>query len=167
VEPTLEVGLVIKPHGVRGEVVVEPSTHDPGRFEPGSRLISRGTGYTVASSRPQGSRLLVRFEGIEDRNAAEGLRGARLVAAAGDPPPLPAGSYWTHRLIGYRVVTLSGKDLGVLRDVTENPAHDLWVVGEDRKDEISIPAVRELVVSVDEEASLITVRDLPGLTEPG
>jgi 16S rRNA processing protein RimM len=166
VESTLVVGLVIKPHGVFGEVVVEPSSDDPRRFEPGSHLLAGEKELVVTASRPKGARKLVRFEGIDDRTSAEVLRGAWLLVSATGSAKLPEGSYWRHELIGFSVKTRTGRILGELRDVQDNPAHDLWVVRDESGNEILIPAVRHLILSVDRDDSVITVRELPGLTVP-
>src|SRR6185312_3093122 len=86
-EPTVVVGKVTKAHGLRGEVVVLVFSDNPERFEPGSAMFSEdGREFRVRASRPNGGRLLVAFEGVGDRNAAEALRGRTLVVPRSSLP---------------------------------------------------------------------------------
>ena len=114
------IGRVVKPHGIRGEVVVVPQSDVAGRFDAGTPLTLRGAEFTVASSRPHAGRLLVAFEGVSDRNAAEELRGAEVVAPAADVGDSPV--YYAHELVGMDVVTEDARWLGVVVDVVELPA---------------------------------------------
>jgi len=124
----LEVGRVVKPHGMSGEVVVELITNRDERVAPGA-LLHAGTGLlTVHRSRPfeatGAGRWLVTFEGVGDRNAAEALRGMVLHAEPIDDP----GALWVHQLIGAEVVDLAGQVLGTVQAVEANPASDLLVL---------------------------------------
>lgn len=106
-------------HGLRGEVVLEPLSDVPGRFDPGATLVVAGTPRTVASSRPHQGRLLVTFEGIADRTAAEALRGADVTA---EPVDLTdTETYFAHELVGMAVVAEDGTWLGDVVDVVEMP----------------------------------------------
>jgi len=127
----LDVGRVVKPHGMHGEVVVERWTNVEGRFDPGARFGAREQPggapvheLTVAASRPQGHRLLVRFEHVDDRGGAERLRGTVLSAA-----PLEShDELWIHELVGASVVTTVGDEVGTVTAVEANPASDLLVL---------------------------------------
>ena len=99
-----------------------------------------GREIRVRASRPNGGRMLVAFEGVEDRNAAEVLRGLTLVVPRSSLPDLPPGEYWPHQLEGCVVVTESGRTLGAITDVVANPAQDLWVAVDDAGTEIMVPA---------------------------
>ena len=160
-EELLAVGRIARAHGIRGEVSIEPLTEVPSRFDPGSALrLESGRTLTVATSRRHQRRLLVRFEEIPDRSAAETLRGQVLVIPADRTPAAPEGSFWIHQVVGLEVVTEGGRSLGRIREVQGNPANDLWVT----EDGAAIPANRELVTDVDLDAGRVTIRDLPGLT---
>jgi 16S rRNA processing protein RimM len=166
-EPTVVVGKVTKAHGLHGEVVVLVFSDNPDRFSAGSRMFSTdGRVMRVRASRPNGGRLLVAFEGVEDRNAAEALRGATLVVPRSALPDLPEGEFWPHQLEGCTVVTESGRTLGAIVDVIANPANDLWVAVDDGGTETLVPAIRQVVVDVDVPARRVLVRDIPGLTAP-
>jgi len=121
----LDVGRVVKPHGLGGDVVVDLWTNVTGRLDPGSTLASAAGPLVVVSSRPHLGRHLVRFEGVGDRAGAESLRGTVLRA-----PPVAAqtGDLWVHELVGARVVTPDGRLLGQVVAVEANPASDLLVL---------------------------------------
>ena len=107
-------------------------------------------------------RLLVNFEGVGDRNAAEALRGLTLVVPRSFLPELPEGEFWPHQLEGCVVVTESGRTLGAITDVVANRANDLWVAVDESGAETMVPAIREVIVDVDVEAGRVLVRDIPG-----
>lgn len=166
-EPTVVVGKVTKAHGLRGEVVVLVFSDNPDRFEPGSSMFFEdGREVRVRASRPNGGRLLVAFEGVGDRSAAEALRGRTLVVPRSSLPDLPEGEYWPHELEGCVVVTESGRTLGAIADVIANRANDLWVAVDESGEETLVPAIHEVIVDVDVKAGRVLVRDIPGLTAP-
>jgi 16S rRNA processing protein RimM len=161
------VGRITRAHGVRGEAAVLPLSQVGSRFEPGSRLSVEGLDrtVTVAGSRPHRHRLLVRFEEIADRTAAEALQGRYLLVHASEAPALPEGEFWPHQLVGCEVVTASGRSLGRLREVIHTPANDVWAA-DGPEGEVLVPALRDVVEAVDVEARRIVVREVPGLTAP-
>lgn len=162
------MGRIARPHGVRGEVAVQLLTEVPERFAPGAVLrLEDGRTLTVRESRPHADRLLVRFEEVPDRDAAEVLRGRLLLVPPGQTPPIEEeGRFWVHQLVGLEVVTEAGRSLGRIREVLANPANDLWMVESEGRD-VPIPAVREVVVAVDLDGGRVTVREVPGLTSEG
>ena len=123
----LEVGRVVRPHGLSGEVVVDLISNRPERLERGS-VLSLGTGesLTVSAARPFQHRFLVVFEGVTTREQADSLRAAVLLAAPIEDPD----ALFVHDLIGCEVVEASGTSRGRVAAVQENPASDL-LVGED------------------------------------
>jgi len=119
----LEVGRVDRPHGIRGEVVVSLVTNRTERLEPGAELQTAEVALVVRRARPFERRWVVAFEGYEDRDAAEGLRGATLLAAPLEDPD----ELWVHRLIGAEVISADGLARGTVSAVQANPASDLLV----------------------------------------
>jgi 16S rRNA processing protein RimM len=113
------VGRVVKAHGIRGEVVVDVLSDVPGRFDAGATVLLAGRERTVTGSRPHQGRLLVRFDGVHDRTAAELLRGAELRAPAADVSD--SDSYFAHELVGMAVLDEDGTDLGRVSDLVELP----------------------------------------------
>jgi 16S rRNA processing protein RimM len=132
----LEVGRVVKAHGIRGEVVVEAVTNRSERFRPGSVLYAGERPLVVRSASRQGgpeapgrmtrSRWIVAFEGISDRNEAERMRGTLL---SGEPLDGDDDrELWVHELVGAEVVDPAGRTLGRVTAVEANPASDLLVL---------------------------------------
>ena len=168
----LVVGRIGKAHGLRGEVSVEPRTDEPERrFAVGARLgvESKRPGsleaatLTVARTRWHSGRLLVTFEEIADRNAAEDARGTVLVVPV-DPDERPEDpeEFYDHQLVGLAVVTTAGEPLGKLTEVVHGAAQDLLVVSSGDR-EVLVPFVSELVPEVDLTAGRVVVDDRPGL----
>ncbi len=122
--PFLSVGRVLRPHGLAGDVVVELWTDRTERVGVGVILSSDAGELRVAASRAHQGRFLVRFEGVGDRSRAETLRGLELRAAALHVD----GALWTHELVGARVLTVTGRDIGTVAALEPNPASDLLVL---------------------------------------
>lgn len=166
-EPTVVVGIATKVHGLRGEVAIQPRSDNPDRWREGAVVLDEdGTRFTVASVRGSGAKLFVRFDGVDDRNGAEPLRGRVFVVPRSWLPALPQGEYWPHELEGAEVHTEAGRVVGTIVDVVPNPANDLWVAVDEAGAETLIPAIREVVREVDVADRRIVVRDVPGLTAP-
>jgi 16S rRNA processing protein RimM len=166
-EPTVVVGVVTGVHGLRGEVSIQNRSDNPDRWIPGGVVLREdGAALTIAASRRHGRRLLVTFEGVTDRTAAERLRGAVLVVPESWLPDLSEGEWWAHQLEGCEVRTVSGRVLGVVREVIPNPANDLWVAVDEQGRETLVPALADLLIDVDVAGRSIVVDDVPGLTAP-
>ncbi len=165
----IAVGRLTRAHGVRGETVVLPLSQVSSRFEPGSRVFAGESDerpLRVDQVRPfNRGRLLVRFAEIPDRTVAETLAGEYLFVPASEVPALPEGEYWPHQLIGCQVVTESGRSLGPIKEVVHTPANDVWTT-DGLDGEGLVPALKDIVVSVDIEGRRVVVRDVPGLTAP-
>lgn len=152
------VGQVLAPHGTQGAVKVLSLTDFGDRFEPGSRLVLEGDEHTVEWSRGAGGELVVKLRGIDDRTKAEVLRGRYL--EVGDEAARPAGEgrFYHHQLIGLTVVTAGGRPLGVIAEILERPANDVWVSRNDSVEHL-IPATRDAVLGVDLDAKRVVVAD--------
>lgn len=122
--PLLEVGRVVKPHGIRGEVIVELVTDREERVAAGSVLGTDAGDLVVQAARPHQRRWIVSFEGVADRTAAERLRGVGLRAEPLDDPD----ALWVHELVGSHVVDAGGRSHGRVVAVEANPASDLLVL---------------------------------------
>lgn len=120
----LEVGRIDRAHGVRGQVIVRLVTNRSERVAPGSELTTGNRVLRVRSSSPHHDRWIVSFEGVNDKPAADALRGAILSAPPIDDPD----ELWVHDLIGATVVDGGGIDRGRVVEVLPNPASDLLVL---------------------------------------
>jgi len=162
------VGVVAKAHGLRGEVVVKVMSDAPERFAPGSEMTAaapesvHARPLRVATSRPFQGRLLVRFEGIESREEAETIHGQALTIARSQVTPLPEGKHYQFELVGLAVRTAGGEALGRVTDIFSTGSNDVLVVDDD-ENEILIPMLEGVIVSVDLEGKSLVVEPPPGL----
>ena len=169
----LVVGRVGRPHGLGGEVTVEVRTDDPDqRFAAGSALdtvpADRGP-LTVAAARWHSGRLLVRFTGYEDRNAASELRDTVLTVDSGNLAPLDdPEEFYDHDLIGLRVVTVAGDQVGAVTDVLHYGQALLVVQGSGQRSgaEILVPFVAAIVPEVDVAGGRLVIDPPEGLIDP-
>jgi 16S rRNA processing protein RimM len=140
------VGRVGRPHGVRGEVTVLPSGDDPEDFAPGSLLQAGERDLEVLSARPYRDRgLIVGFAGIDDRNAAETLRGTILTRAAVERRALAEGEFWSSSLVGLEAVRPDGQVLGRVVEVVTSAFQDRLVVMTASGAEAQVPFVEGMV----------------------
>jgi 16S rRNA processing protein RimM len=160
------VGRIGRPHGLHGYVTVHPETDNPGRFAPGRQVSTEsGTTLTVQKSQDRGSQLLVRFEEVVDRTAAEALTGTQLFIDESERRPLDEGEYWPDDLVGLEAVSPSGVPLGRVTSVIEGTAQFRLVI-EGTEGQFEVPFVAELVPELDLGSARIVIADLPGLV-PG
>lgn len=170
------VGRVRRPHGVRGEVVVESLTDAEDRFASGSRVqacTAVGDGVrdlTVESSRPHADTLLLKFESIDDRDQAASLRHAWLAVDRAQIGPAPDGGHYHFELIGCECHDRELGLLGEVIDIVDDGGGSLLVVrpgGEKAGDgtEILIPFVEAMLEAVDTESRRIDTRLPAGLVD--
>lgn len=143
-----------------GTVKVEPLTDFWERFSTGSRLRLNDTWVEVLASRVHKNRPLIRLSGVDSLTKAQALQWQYLEAPAESRPPLEEDEFLTEDLIGMRVITVEGQDLGEVEDVLRMPAHDVIQVGA-----VLIPAIKEFVKMVDFDTNSITVQLIPGMLE--
>ena len=162
------VGRIGRPHGIRGDVVVGVRTDEPEhRFAAGSRLDTDRADIgmlTVAATRWQSGELIVRFNGIRDRDAAAGLRGTWLSVDSGTlASPDDPDEFRDHELIGLTVSTADGAVVGVVTDVL-HPGQDLLAVRPaEGSREILVPFVKAIVTDVDVAGGVLVIDPPPGL----
>jgi 16S rRNA processing protein RimM len=169
---SVAVGRVLRPHGVRGEVAVQVLSDVPGRFDKGSRVAGVREGappvtLTVAASRPHKTGAVVRFEGFEDPDQAEELRGLDLEVPRSQVPPAPPGTYYQYELLGClcRHQGEEGEELlgRVVEVVEDGGGLMLIVAGEGRR--VPVPFVQAFLREVDVAAGRIDLALPPGFLE--
>ncbi|PJE99281.1 ribosome maturation factor RimM [Streptomyces carminius] len=166
----LVVARVGRAHGIRGEVTVEVRTDEPEvRLAPGAVLATDPASagpLTIAEGRVHSGRLLLRFEGVRDRTAAEALRNTLLIAEV-DPEESPEDpdEYYDHQLVDLEVVTRDGTAVGRIEEIAHLPYQDLLVVRRADGGEVLIPFVGEIVPEVDLAAQRAVVDPPPGLLD--
>lgn len=153
--PLLEIGRVVKSHGLRGEVAVKLVTDRLDRLDPGTILHRPQGSLEVLASRPHQDGFLVAFAGVVDREGADQLRGAVLSAPAIDDPD----ALWVHELIGAEVVDVEGHGHGQVVSVEANPASDLLVL----EDGALVP----LAFLIGTEPGRVVIDPPPGLFDQG
>lgn len=165
------VGLVLRPHGLRGEIVVEPLSDTPRRFAPGSRLLlvrrqqSPPESVEVAAAHPAPTGLRLTLRGVTTREAAEALRGAELRVDREEVPAPPEGSFYVFELVGCRAFDARHGDLGTVVDLVDGPGGALIVVERPDGSRLPIPFVESFLVGVDREARRIDWKLPKGLLE--
>jgi 16S rRNA processing protein RimM len=159
-EPGEEVvtGRLVGPFGVRGEVKLLPLTDFPERLEQMRSLRLRLRGgdceeWALAGIRPHKQMYVIRLDGCASVEDAEALRDAEVCVPESELPPLPQGEYYVHDIVGLRVVTEAGDELGTVDDVIRTGANDIYRVGR-----LMIPATRDAIVRLDPAAGVIVTR---------
>jgi 16S rRNA processing protein RimM len=169
---TRMVGRVAKPHGIRGELMIDVSTDSVDvRFAVGSVLfVTPRDGVartmTVTAARPHAGRLLVHLDGVPDRDTAEAMRGAVLTADVTELPPIAdPDEFYDHELEGLPVVTVDGTAVGTVREVAHGAGGELLVIDREGGGEALVPFVRQIVPEVDVPGRRIVLDPPPGLLD--
>ena len=156
----LLVGRFRGAHGVKGEITMEVLTDFPQRLRP-NRTVYVGEDHRplrIHATRWKDHWLLVSFEGIGDRNEAALLRNQPVYVRAEESPPLADGEYYYHQLIGLNVIEESGNRIGVLSEILETGANDVFVVKPEHEPEILLPVIESVILKVDLDAGQIIVK---------
>lgn len=164
------VGVIANTHGVKGEVKVFPTTDAPERFKKLKSVIldtkREKLTLELQSARFFKNLVIVKFKGIDDINDIEKYKGCELYVTRENATPLNEGEYYIADLIDMKVVDDEGKELGVLFDVMQTGANDVFVVKmNDTDKELLLPNIPDCVLKVDLEERIITVHVLDGLLD--
>ena len=166
----LVVARIGRAHGIKGELTVEVRTDEPElRLGPGARLTTEPASagpLTIETGRVHSGRLLLRFEGVRDRTAAEALRNTLLIAEV-DPEAVPEDpeEFYDHQLADLDVVTREGEHIGRIEEIAHLPGQDLLVVRREDGAEVMIPFVTEFVPEIDLEEQRAVIDPPPGLLD--
>lgn len=148
----LPVGDVVRPHGIRGELVIDSAGDSIAMLQAGDAvwLGVPPVRYVVRAIRPHQGRLLVAVDGVHDRNQAEALRGATVWLQPAQRAELAAGEMWVEDLAGARLLDADGREIGRVEGILEAPAQDLLEV-RTPAGEVLVPMVREWLRGWDAE----------------
>ena len=172
----LTVARVVRAHGLYGELACEIVTDFPQRFRrtktlyfsPPARAEQPREARAVRSARitrrASGAQLLLRVEGVEDRDAAQALRGTLVQVPEAEAWKLPRGRYYWHQIIGLRALTTDGRELGPVKDILETGANDVYVV-QTAHGELLLPAIKQVVKKIAPDRGTMTVELLPGMED--
>lgn len=163
------IGKIVNVVGLKGEVKVYSYAEEPDRFERLEKIFlgteKKNTEYAVAKVRYKGDMVILTLDGVTDRNAAEALKGSMVLMDEADLEELPEGVYYIKDLIGMKVVSDSGVELGTLKDINTNTAQRVYEVARPGKPDILIPGVDEFILDTDMDNRVITVKVIEGLYE--
>jgi 16S rRNA processing protein RimM len=164
----LVAGRIVRPHGLRGQVIVEPASELIERVRPGQavRLGETGRKSRVVSLQPHGTRYLMSLEGYGTREAAEVLRGELIQCPLDDLGPLPDGVFFRWQIVGLRAVTEDGTELGEIVEVLSTGANDVYEVLQADGRRVLLPAISSVIREIDLEHGLVRIHLLPGLIDP-
>lgn len=169
-EDLLRVGVIANTHGIRGEVKVFPTTDDKERFKDLKKVIL-DTGkeklkFEVQSVRFFKNMVILKFKGIDNINDIEKYKGKDLLVTREDAVPLEEGEYFIADLIDLDVYDENGNKIGILYDVMQTGANDVYVVrDEETGKEILLPAIDECVLDIDLEEGRVLVHLMEGLVD--
>lgn len=159
---SLCVGRILTPWGIRGEVKVEVLTDFPERFAPRKIVYLNNRPLEIERCHPHKQHMVVKLATIDNIEAAENLRGQELTIPGSELHALPEGQYYTFQLIGLKVVTTEGKTLGRVTDIMLTASNDVYIV-EGKPGEILIPAIEDVVKSIDLKKGKMVIEAIDGL----
>lgn len=163
----LAVGMLRKPHGLRGDLLLEIYTDFPERLKPGSQIFAgdKHKPLKITRRRPHNDGLILGFEGISTAEEAGKYRATVVYVLSADRPTLPEGEYYHHEIIGLTVLDEAGTTLGELSEIIVTGANDVYVVTPPEGNDILLPALKEVILAVDLAAKTMKVHLLPGLVD--
>ncbi|MDA8211105.1 MAG: ribosome maturation factor RimM [Clostridia bacterium] len=163
-ERLINIGKIVNTHGIKGELRVVPLTDFPERFFKMKQVLVNNGGklqtYRIQNVREYKNLLIIKFAEIDDMNAALLLKNAFLQVTGAELTKLPEHTYYIFQLEGLEVFTVDGGSLGKLHEVITTGANDVWAVRDEAGREILVPAIKQVIKSVDLDAGKVIV-DLP------
>ncbi|MCB0192733.1 MAG: 16S rRNA processing protein RimM [Anaerolineae bacterium] len=163
----IAIGRIVRAHGVRGEVSVAVLTDFPERFETTEWVYvgneMEADAYRLKKSRWHKQNVLLTLDGVDNRTEAEQLVGLFIQVPVEETMPLPEGGYYLYQIMGLPVITTAGDTLGIISDVIETKANDVYIVKSADGTEILLPAIPDVIKSVDLDEGKVFVELLDGL----
>lgn len=158
------VGRVLRPHALRGELRILAFSASGRNLQRGRQVYLAGVRHVIQRARPDREAWILQLDGIEDRAVVEALRGELLETPDTDVLRDDEESYFVHELVGLRVETVEGRDLGKVTDVIQTGANDVYVV-EGPGGEVLVPVISEVIESIDIQSGLIRITPLTGMLD--
>jgi 16S rRNA processing protein RimM len=163
--PDLEfitIGRILAPWGVKGKLKVKTETDFPQRFAPGAVVYVDQQPLTIDSAEWHRGRLVIKLNAIDSIDDAQKLQGKTLEIPHTEVHPLPEGRYYYFQLVGLEVWTTQGEPLGKVIEILATPSNDIYVV-RGTKGEILIPAIEDVVKSIDLDKGRVIIEPIEGL----
>ena len=168
-ENYLRVGVITSPHGVRGEVKVFPTTDDVSRFKNMKDLLVDFKGQLinleVTGLKRQNNIVILKFKDIDDINDVEKYVGCNLYVTKENRVRLKKDEYFIADLIGLNVITDTDEEFGVISDVLQTGANDVYEITMKDNRTVLVPAIKECILSVDIDNKLMTIHVMDGLLD--
>lgn len=163
----LVIGKLLRPHGLRGEILMKVITDFPERLKPGIRVFvgEQHRPITVLERRSHNQGLLMLLDGYTSPEAVGELRNQFVYVSTADLPSLPPGEYYHHQLIGLLVFSDDGRELGYLVEILTSQANDVYVIQRSTGPELLLPGIADVVKQIDLEGGRMLVHLIPGLLE--
>ncbi len=163
----LAVGLLRKPHGLRGDLLLEIYTDFPERLKPGTTILAgdKHQPLKITRRRPTNDGMILGFEGINTPEEAGRWRATVVYVPTADRPVLPEGQYYHHEMIGLTVLDEAGSVLGTLSEIIITGANDVYVVTPAEGKDVLLPALKEVILNIDLSTNTMRVHVLPGLID--
>ena len=166
-EQLLQVGVISSTHGIRGEVKVFPTTDDVKRFKKLKKVIldtgRENLPLEVESVKFFKQFAIVKFKGIDNINDIEKYKGKSLLVDRENAVKLRKDEYFIADMIGLQVYTEDGEAFGVLKDVLETGANDVYIIDSQKHGEVLVPAIKQCILDVDIEGQKMTIHLMEGL----
>lgn len=166
-ENYFEIGKIVGTHGLKGTLRVFPTTQDPTRFELLKQLIieNRGEKHTFHIEKIGYHKkfVLVTVKELKDINEAELYKGATILIPEKEALPLEENEYYMRDLYGLTVITQEGEELGILADIYQTGANDVYAVRKEGQKDLLIPAIKQCILSIDIVHKKMVVKLLEGL----
>ena len=155
----LQIGVIARPHGIMGEVKLHTSPEYSMALEGVKRvyLNDAASATRIISYRVHQDAILLKLEGTTTRNEAETLRGTRVSIKVSELPVLAPGEYYSHQLIGLRVVDETGRELGQVTEVLATGSNDVYIIKTVDDKELLLPAIESVIRHIDLENNRINV----------
>jgi 16S rRNA processing protein RimM len=156
----LAIGFLRRPHGIKGEMTMDILTDFPERIQTGKKVFvgDEHELLEIVSVRGHDRALLIRFAGFENPEEAGRLRNKTVFTKTSELPTLPEGEYYHHQLLGLNVLSEDGSVLGVLENILETGANDVYLVRTGEGKELLLPAIEDVILEVNLERREMRVR---------
>jgi 16S rRNA processing protein RimM len=158
----LTIGQLGRAHGVNGEILIRLTTDFPERIQKGKNVFlgDDHAQYRIENVRQRPKGLILKFANIDTIEDVEKLSKKEVFVTSDSLPELPEGEYYHHQMLGIRAVTEDGQDLGVLTEILETGANDVYVITDENGKEELIPALRQNLVNIDIRNRIMVVKVL-------
>ncbi len=168
-EDFFRIGVITKPHGLKGEVKVFPTTDDAKRFKKLKKCIIRTKKGDIEAEKKSckffKNLVILSFVGYDDINEVEAFRNCDIYVSREDAVPLEEGEYYISDVIGSDVYEDNGSHLGTVNDVLQTGANDVFTVALENGRELIIPVINDCVIDIDTEGKKVIVKLMKGMLD--